>query len=62
MANDKTVNGVIDVEKRTERGQKWIEEGLVEDNHIVFIKLSLIDSNPEMATRRKLANADTVRD
>lgn len=35
MANDKTVNGTLDVEKRTERGQKWIEEGLVEDNEII---------------------------
>lgn len=26
MANDKTVNGVIDTEKRTERGQKWIPQ------------------------------------
>lgn len=24
LANDKTVNGVLDVEKRTDRGQKWI--------------------------------------
>jgi hypothetical protein len=38
MANDKTVNGVIDVEKRTERGQKWIEEGLVEDNEIIPVE------------------------
>lgn len=28
LANDKTINGVLDVEKRTDRGQKWIEEGL----------------------------------
>jgi hypothetical protein len=38
MANDKTVNGVLDVEKRTERGQKWIEEGLVEDNEIIPVE------------------------
>ena len=38
MANDKTINGVIDVEKRTERGQKWIEEGLVEDNEIIPVE------------------------
>ena len=38
MANDKTINGVLDVEKRTERGQKWIEEGLVEDNEIIPVE------------------------
>lgn len=38
MANDKTINGVIDTEKRTERGQKWIEEGLVEDNEIIPVE------------------------
>lgn len=38
VANDTTINGTLDVEKRTERGQKWIEEGLVEDNDIIPIE------------------------
>ena len=59
IANDTTINGTLDVEKRTERGQKWIEEGLVEDNDIipiegvdqkVHVKLSLIKLNPATGT------------
>ena len=38
LANDKTVNGVLDVEKHTDRGQKWIEEGLAEDNDIIPVE------------------------
>jgi N4-gp56 family major capsid protein len=38
VANDTTNNGTLDVEKHTERGTKWIEEGLVEDNEIIPIE------------------------
>ena len=38
MANDTTINGVLDVEKHTDRGQKWIEEGLAEDNQIIPVE------------------------
>lgn len=34
-ANDTSNNGILDVEKHTREGQKWIEEGLVEDNEII---------------------------
>ena|SRR5271155_3207696 len=37
VANDTTVNGVLDVEKHTREGQKWIEAGLAEDNEIIPI-------------------------
>lgn len=37
VANDQTVNGVLDVEKHTREGQKWIEAGLAEDNEIIPI-------------------------
>ena len=35
MANDTANNGVLDYEKHTREGQKWIEAGLVEDNEII---------------------------
>ena len=35
MANDLTANGVLDSEKFTREGQKWIEAGLAEDNEII---------------------------
>lgn len=37
VANDLTANGVLDVEKYTREGQKWIEAGLAEDNEIIPI-------------------------
>jgi len=37
IANDTTNNGIFDTEKHTREGQKWIEEGLVEDNEIIPI-------------------------
>lgn len=37
VANDLTANGVLDVEKFTREGQKWIEAGLAEDNEILPI-------------------------
>lgn len=35
VANDLTLNGVLDTEKYTREGQKWIEAGLAEDNEII---------------------------
>ena len=35
VANDLTANGVLDYEKHTREGQKWIEAGLAEDNEII---------------------------
>lgn len=35
VANDLTANGVLDTEKYTREGQKWIEAGLAEDNEII---------------------------
>lgn len=35
LANDLTANGVLDTEKFTREGQKWIEAGLAEDNEII---------------------------
>ena len=37
VANDLTHNGVLDTEKYTREGQKWIEAGLAEDNEIIPI-------------------------
>ena len=37
IANDLTHNGVLDTEKYTREGQKWIEAGLAEDNEIIPI-------------------------
>jgi hypothetical protein len=37
VANDLTHNGVLDTEKFTREGQKWIEAGLAEDNEIIPI-------------------------
>ena len=37
IANDLTANGVLDTEKFTREGQKWIEAGLAEDNEIIPI-------------------------
>jgi len=37
VANDLTANGVLDTEKFTREGQKWIEAGLAEDNEIIPI-------------------------
>jgi hypothetical protein len=37
VANDLTANGVLDTEKYTREGQKWIEAGLAEDNEIIPI-------------------------
>ena len=36
VANDTTTNGVLDTEKFTREGQKWIEAGLAEDNEIMM--------------------------
>jgi len=38
IANDTTNNGVLDIQKRTDRGQKWVEAGLVEDNEIIPVE------------------------
>lgn len=35
LANDLTFNGLLDTEKFTREGQKWIEVGLAEDNEII---------------------------
>lgn len=36
LANEAaTSNGILTIERYTERGQKWIESGLAEDNEIV---------------------------
>lgn len=35
VTNDLTANGVLDYEKHTREGQKWIEAGLAEDNEII---------------------------
>lgn len=60
VANDLTLNGVLDTEKFTERGQKWIEEGLVEDNQIIPVAgIKSVPSSREVGLNNSANSVNT---